>query len=124
AKSDGLQSMTKFQTTRWFSDAFRAGNPPVMSKAVDTFVRNDVDAYMEACRMLGACDMRAALPGFKMPAAVVVGEEDYAAPVAMAEALNQGIAGSTLNVIKGGRHLTPLEVPAVIAAELKRLLGA
>lgn len=124
AIGDGLQSMTKFQTTRWFSDAFRANNPPVMTKAVDTFVRNDVKAYAESCRMLGACDMRAALPGFKMPAAVIVGEEDYAAPVAMAEALHRGIANSTLTVIKGGRHLTPLEVPQLIAAELSRLLEA
>ncbi|MBI2317621.1 MAG: alpha/beta fold hydrolase [Betaproteobacteria bacterium] len=122
AISDGLQSMTKFQTTRWFSDAFRAGNPPVMAKAVETFLRNDVKAYAESCRMLGACDMRAALPGFRMPAAVIVGEEDYAAPVAMAEALHRGIANSTLKVIQGGRHLTPLEVPQIIATELNRLL--
>ena len=45
----------------------------------------------------------------KMPTAVVVGEEDYATPVAMAEALHLGIAGSTLKVLKAGRHLTPLE---------------
>lgn len=124
AISDGLKSMTQFQTTRWFSDAFRANSPAVMNKAVETFLRNDIKAYAETCRMLGACDMRAALPGFRMPAAVIVGEEDYAAPVAMAEALHRGIANSTLNVIKGGRHLTPLEVPQLIAAELNRLLEA
>lgn len=123
AIGDGLKSMVNFQTTRWFSDAFRAGNPPVMGKAVETFLRNDVKAYAEACRMLGACDMRAALAGFRMPAAVIVGEEDYAAPVAMAEALHRGIANSTLTVIKGGRHLTPLEVPERIAAELTGLLA-
>ena len=36
-----------------------------------------------------AADLRAALPTLKMPTAVVVGEEDYAAPVAMAQALHR-----------------------------------
>ena len=124
AIGSGLQSMVQFQNTRWFSDAFRARNTEVAAKAVETFLRNDLQAYAATCRMLGACDMRAALPNFKMPTAVVVGEEDYAAPVAMAEVLHRGIANSTLTVIQGGRHLTPLEVPQRIAAELKRLLEA
>ena len=55
--------------------------------------------------------------------AVIVGEEDYATPVAMAEQLHQSIAGSTLTVLPKARHLTPLEVPDIIAAELKRLLA-
>ena len=124
AIGDGLKSMTQFQTTRWFSDAFRANNPDVVNKAVEIFLRNDLQTYAASCRMLGACDMRAALPAIKVPAAVIVGEEDYAAPVAMSEALHKGIANSTLAVIRGGRHLTPLEVPDRIAAELSRLLQA
>lgn len=56
-----------------------------------------------------------------MPAAIIVGEEDYATPLAMAQALHDGIAGSTLTVLPGARHLTPLEVPDRIATELRRL---
>ena len=59
----------------------------------------------------------------KMPTAVIVGEEDYATPVAMAQALHDGIAGSTLTVLPKARHLTPLEVPDIIAAELDRLMA-
>ena len=65
------------------------------------FLRNEVPAYVETCKMLGAADLRAALPAMTMPAAVVVGEEDYATPVAMAEALQRGIKGSTLTVLEG-----------------------
>jgi 3-oxoadipate enol-lactonase len=57
-----------------------------------------------------------------MPTAIVVGEEDYATPVAMAEAMHQAIAGSTRTALKGARHLTPLEMPDVIAAELRALM--
>lgn len=72
--------------------------------------------------MLGAADLRRALAGIRAPTAVLVGEEDYATPVAMAQALHQGIAGSTLTVLKNARHLTPLEQPDAVAAQLRRLL--
>ena len=119
-----LKALVEFQITRWFGDAFRASHPGVVKESVDVFLRNDVTAYVETCRMLGRCDLRAALPRLKLPAAVIVGEEDYATPVAMAEALHHGIGGSTLTVLSGARHLTPLEQPKAIAAALDRLLQA
>jgi 3-oxoadipate enol-lactonase len=122
AVATGLGSLVEFQTTRWFGDAFRASHPDVVKACVDVFLRNDVKAYAETCRMLGSADLRSALAGMKMPTAILVGEEDYATPVAMAEDMHCGIAGSTLKVLKGARHLTPLEQPATIAAELARLL--
>jgi pimeloyl-ACP methyl ester carboxylesterase len=94
----------------------------VVKESVAVFLRNDVSAYVETCKMLGACDLRAPLPRLNMPTAVIVGEEDYATPVTMAEALHRSIAGSTLKVLPGARHLTPLEQPRTIAAELERLL--
>ena len=41
----------------------------------------------------------------------------------MAEALHRGIVGSTLTVLPGVRHLTPLEVPEIIADALLALAG-
>jgi 3-oxoadipate enol-lactonase len=40
----------------------------------------------------------------------------------MAETLHRGIAGSALTVIGNARHLTPLECPGRIAAELRALI--
>jgi pimeloyl-ACP methyl ester carboxylesterase len=37
-------------------------------------------------------------------------------------ALHSNIKGSTLTVLKNARHLTPLEKPDEIAAELEKLL--
>jgi 3-oxoadipate enol-lactonase len=122
ALTSGLSSLIDFQLTRWFGDQFRADHPDVVRESVDVFMRNDVAAYAQTCRMLGACDLRAGLSSIKAPTAVVVGEEDYATPLAMAQALNAGIANSTLTVLKGARHLTPLERPADIAAVLEQLL--
>ena len=118
----GLQNLVEFQTTRWFGDRFREENPEIVEDSVRIFLANDVNAYSETCRMLGACDLRAALPHIRVPTRILVGEEDYATPVKMAETLHAGIKGSTLTVLPGARHLTPLEVPDRITAEIETLL--
>jgi 3-oxoadipate enol-lactonase len=122
ALSQGLASMVDFQKTRWFGDKFRAEHPKTVELAVETFLKTDPTAYAATCRMLGSFDLRPGLGSLKMPVRIVVGEEDYATPVDMAKVLNEGIAGSALTVLSGRRHLTPLEDPQAIAAELERLL--
>jgi 3-oxoadipate enol-lactonase len=124
AQDAGLGTLVGFQIERWFGEAFRKAHPGVVQRAVDTFLRNDVDAYAASCAMLGACDLRPALPRVKAPTVVLVGEEDYATPVAMAEALERGIVGARLIALAGARHFTPLEKPDAVAAELRRLAGA
>jgi len=53
---------------------------------------------------------------------VIVGEEDYATPIAMARQLHEAIPDSTLTVLPKARHLTPMECPEEIAAQLVALL--
>ena len=107
---------------QWEERAQKALNGGLQA-LVDFQVTRDVNAYAASCRMLGAADLRQSLARLSVPTAVLVGEEDYATPVAMAEALHRGIAGSTLTVLKNARHLTPLERPDEIAAGLRRLLS-
>jgi len=123
AEAKGLEAMLEFQTTRWFTDGFRGGRKDVLDAAVAVFLANPARCYAQACRMLGACNLTDALPRLKMPVRIAVGEEDYATPVAMSQALHRGIAGSTLTVIPNARHLTPLECPERIVAELHKLLA-
>jgi len=62
ALKDGLGALVAFQTTRWFTDAFRVAAPDTVQACVEIFLRNDPAAYAATCRMLGAADLRAALP--------------------------------------------------------------
>jgi 3-oxoadipate enol-lactonase len=121
AKANGLGGLVDFQTARWFGDAFRAKRPDLVNAVIDIFLANDPNCYAAACEMLGNADLRPLLPAFRMPVAVVVGEEDYATPVAAARQLHEAIAGSTLTILKG-RHLTPIECPDEIAGLLLELL--
>jgi 3-oxoadipate enol-lactonase len=118
---DGLPSMLEFQLSRWFSDKFRNSHPEIAQQITDIFLANTAECYQATCEMLGNADLRAALPSFRMPVSVIVGEEDYATPLAMAEYLHDNIANSTLSVIPGARHTTPVECPREIAAFLRDL---
>jgi 3-oxoadipate enol-lactonase len=119
---EGLKSLVGFQATRWFSDGFRQAHPDILNEAMSIFLANDIPAYAETCRMLGRCDKRAALPNIKVPTCIMVGEEDYATPIAMAQATHAAISHATLAVIPGVRHLTPLECPDIVAQALRGII--
>lgn len=120
--SDGLASLIPFQKTRWFSDKFNAEHADLVQKCVDVFVANEPHAYHAACMMLGTADLRAQLGQINVTTRILVGEQDYATPLPMAETMHKGIKGSTLKVIPGARHLSPVEAPDVIAATLREIM--
>ncbi|MEI2415363.1 alpha/beta hydrolase [Orrella sp. JC864] len=123
AASEGFGALVQFQATRWFSDAFRAAQPETVQACIDTFLANDTDAYVATCHAMGGFDGREGARRIACPTEVLVGEQDYAAPVSMAQDLHAAIAGSALTVIPAARHLTPLETPAVIVQAFERLLA-
>lgn len=123
ARAKGMAALFEFQSTRWFSDEFRASHPEVLQRVLAVFVATDLDCYAATCALLGDVDVRAHLRTFRMPVGIVVGEEDYATPVEMARQLHEAIPQSTLTILPRARHLTPIEHPDAIASELRALLA-
>ena len=73
---------------------------------------------------LGArADSEATLREIRVPTLVLCGAEDTITPVAEAEKLRQGIAGSRLEVIPRAGHLANLEQPAACNEVLNAFLG-
>jgi 3-oxoadipate enol-lactonase len=67
-------------------------------------------------------DLRPYLQTFRMPVAIMVGEEDRATPPEMARRLREAIPHSTLMMLPGARHLTPIECPDRISSQLLTVL--
>jgi 3-oxoadipate enol-lactonase len=122
ARARGMAALFDFQASRWFSDEFRAQHPEILQRTLDVFVAADVECYAATCQLLGEVDTRAHLPNFRMPVAIVVGDEDYATPVDMARELHAAIPQSTLTILPKARHLTPIEFPDQIASQLRALI--
>jgi 3-oxoadipate enol-lactonase len=124
AATKGFAALSAFQATRWVSDAFREAHPEVIRAHMDVFLANDVDCYAATCEMLGDADLRHYQAAMRMPVSVIVGEEDYATPVAMSEQIKQAVPHATLAVLPNVRHITPVECPAVIAEKILELVLA
>jgi 3-oxoadipate enol-lactonase len=123
AVTKGLAALSAFQSTRWVSDAFREQHADVVKKHIDVFLANDVDCYRATCEMLGDADLRHYQASLRVPVSVVVGEEDYATPVAMSEQIQKAVPQATLSVLPKVRHLTPIECPEVIAGKILELVA-
>src|SRR5208337_2839581 len=98
AATKGFGALEQFQRSRWFGEAFSNANRDIVDELIKIFLANDPACYQSTCEMLGDADLRPLAPLIKAPTAVMVGEEDYAAPVSMAEAINAAIPHSTLTV--------------------------
>jgi 3-oxoadipate enol-lactonase len=72
--------------------------------------------------MLGAADEREAIAKYRGPTVVALGEHDQATPLAMANDLVSHISGSTLHVIRGAKHFTPIEAPEEVASCIRKVL--
>lgn len=121
-RTRGLQGMLEFQSQRWFSDAFRQQQPATVTRVNDILLRNDVECYAATCLMLGDADLRDLQSSIRVPVAIVVGEEDYATPVAMSQQMHAALPGSTLRILERVRHLAPVEAPEQISSQLLGLL--
>lgn len=122
ALDGGMAALVEFQRARWFSPQFLLDASGLVDQAVNVFTANRVPAYASTCRMLGRADEREGLAAYTGPVAVVVGEHDYATPVAMAEDVAGRMSGAVLTVITGTRHYTPLEAPDRVAASIAQVM--
>jgi 3-oxoadipate enol-lactonase len=120
SRTKGLASMIPMQIARWVSDEFAAASGELIARINAVFAANDLDCYAATCDYLSSLDQRPHLHTLTMPVTIIVGDEDPATPVSASETLHSGIPGSKLVILKG-RHLTPLERPAEVAAALLEL---
>ena len=100
-----------FQLDRWFTPEFRERDPETVHRMEAIFQACDSAVHAEACRALGRLDATELLHRIAAPTLVLVGEHDYATPLAMAQTLANGIAGARLSVIPGARHMALIEHP-------------
>lgn len=67
-------------------------------------------------------DSTEVLETINRPVLIVVGEEDRVTPPSLARKMHEAIAGSTLEIIAGAGHMTPVEQPQRFIAVLEQFL--
>ena len=122
-KEQGFLSMVEFQKKRWVSEDFILKNTALMDQLTEVFLHNDIVGYTESCLMMGNMDLRKELSMIKVPTQILVGSDDQATPITMAEELNQLIANSTIEIIDSAKHLASIEKPLAVARHLLNLMN-
>jgi pimeloyl-ACP methyl ester carboxylesterase len=94
-------------------------DPAVVAAARALAVAQPVTALVAAQETIrDRVDSRPVLPTIDVPVLVLVGEEDRLTPPADSEAMVAALPNARFSRIAGAGHLTPLEQPDVVAAEL------
>jgi 3-oxoadipate enol-lactonase len=117
-RSSGIETIADAVMGRYFHDAFRAQKAATVARYRRRLVTTDAVGYVGCCEAVGKVDTTARLGQIGVPTLVIAGELDQGTPVAMAEALAQGIPGARLEVLKDASHLSAAEQPEAFAASV------
>ena len=117
AAREGMSALAEATLRRWFAPAsFEAGNPAI--PRVRAMVEATPEAGFVACvRALQSYDIRAGLPGIRLPVLMIAGAADGAIPGIM-RGLTEVIPGSSFVEIPDAGHLPGIEAPARFNAVL------
>jgi 3-oxoadipate enol-lactonase len=113
-----------FQVDRWFTERFRRTHHDDVRRVVGIFVDTDSAAHAEACLALGRLDARLLIGQIGAPTLSLTGEEDYATPPEMGEYVAERVADGRHITLRGLRHLSLVERPALAALVRAHLDGA
>ncbi|MGO4474922.1 3-oxoadipate enol-lactonase [Massilia sp. 2TAF26] len=107
----GIEAIADAVMARYFHEAFRAQKAGTVARFRRRLVTTDAVGYAGCCDAVGKVDTTARLGQIGVPALVIAGELDQGTPVAMAQALAEGIPGASLTVLKEASHLSAVEQP-------------
>ena len=123
SKAKGLAAISEVAMRRLFAPEFQAQHPDLMADRRAAFLKTDEGVFRSACAQLAELDLRGELHQVKVPALVVVGEQDEATPPAMSHELAAGLPDARLEVIPGCAHVPQLQAPNVFLDTIAEFLA-
>ena len=114
----GLPELAPLIVERWFTPAFAARRPEVVTRFTSMLVASPPEGYASCCEAIAEFDGTADLPWVVAPTLVVAGGGDLAIPVEHSQRIADGIAGARLAIVPDAAHLANVEQPDAIGALL------
>ncbi|MBL8376423.1 MAG: 3-oxoadipate enol-lactonase [Burkholderiales bacterium] len=109
ARTKGMAALVDGTLARWFTDPYRAAQPEVMARIGKVIAATPAAGYCGCGPAIASIDLTHRLKEIKLPALVIVGEEDMGTPVSQARAIHENLPGSELLVIPKASHLSNIE---------------
>ncbi len=121
--AQGMEPMVEPTLARWFTEPYRKAHPDVMARIAALIRATPVAGFVGCCHAIPAIDVTARLRTLKLPALVLVGEQDAGTPPSMAREIHEAIAGSRLEIIPEAAHLSNIEQAETFNRLLLGFLG-
>ena len=108
-RQEGMESQIESTMARWFTPRFRDSRPEVIER-VETMIRGTSPAgYIGCAHAIRELNLSEKIGRIRVPALILVGEEDPGTPVSASEEIHDGIRGSELVILHSAAHLSNME---------------
>lgn len=119
---DGMTSAADGIVERWFTAAFREGQPDAVQRVRRTAEATAVAGYLACCAAIRDMDQRDAVSRIRVPTLVIAGTHDPATPPAAGRFLAERITGAQYVELPAS-HLSNIEQPALFTDAVLRFLA-
>lgn len=117
-RRDGVKPLVAGTGARWFTEAFRAAEPTVVSEILDRFIGTSVDGYAGCCAALAGADLRREIHRISCPVLAISGADDPVCPPADLATIAARVADGR-HVSLSGRHLVNVEAAKDFTAAIR-----
>lgn len=119
----GMAELAASSPSRWFTDAFMAAQPAVVSRAQRWIAGITPEGYAACCEALAHADIRESLADIHVPTLLIAGSSDPVTTLADAQFMKQSIPGSQVAEVPAS-HLSNLEAPQAFADAVEAFLAS
>jgi 3-oxoadipate enol-lactonase len=110
---NGIASITEAIMQRWFTPAYRRPDNADYIGYVNMLERQPVEGYAGTCAALRDADLTESTRALKLPALLIVGDQDGSTPPELVRSTADLIAGSRMEIVKGAGHIPNIEQPEI-----------
>ena len=115
----GIGAMADAILERWFTKAYRSPENPDFVGYTAMLTRTTVDGYAGTCAALRDADLTESTRALKLPALLIVGDQDGSTPPDLVRSTAELIEGARFEIIADAGHIPCVEKPD----ETAKLIG-
>lgn len=122
ATENGMEPIVEPTLERWFTESFRKSSSEIVADIANAIRSTPVDGFVGCCHAIPRIDVTSRLREIRVPALVIVGDQDPGTPPSMAREIHENLPGSELVIIPSAAHLSNLEQPEAFNRALDEFL--